>query len=314
MKRQDITLTDSDLLFCSKQTKIRNVDEANRGKQYYFRQADDFQKAISTLHWNSVFILFRGLAAFISTGFAAIDALVLSAVCSLPCTILFLSHYVSNAAASLLVGFAILLVWYSMFFLILHRRHSENASTWVKDRKELLIHFRSTIREHKAKLKQCKAIAKRYCEIEEGIRREIDRKKYCARQEYLKHSETRRLRSIEVDWLDGREFEIFLRDLFMHLGYDDVILTQQSNDKGVDLIVRDGKIKIAIQAKRYSGNVGIDAVQQIHSGCVVYNCHRSVVITNSRFTKQAILTAEKCQCELIDGRKLQEIIRGQRRL
>ena len=47
----------------------------------------------------------------------------------------------------------------------------------------------------------------------------------------------------------GREFEIFMVKLFEKLGYDTTV-TNRSKDYGCDMMLQQGKYRIAVQAKR----------------------------------------------------------------
>ena len=113
-----------------------------------------------------------------------------------------------------------------------------------------------------------------------------------------------------VDKLNGYEFEDFLSELFKSFGFD-VEPTSYSGDYGADIIVKNAYEKMAIQAKNYSGKVGVEAIQQALSGKEYYKCDRAIVITNSYFTKQAIDLATVSKVELIDRNKLIEILEGE---
>ncbi|MFM7315800.1 MAG: restriction endonuclease, partial [bacterium] len=63
----------------------------------------------------------------------------------------------------------------------------------------------------------------------------------------------------EVDEMDGLEFELFIADIFKLKGYT-IETTPVSGDFGVDLILNKNSIKSALQAKRYTGNVGVSAI------------------------------------------------------
>ncbi|WP_448969861.1 restriction endonuclease [Macrococcus capreoli] len=65
--------------------------------------------------------------------------------------------------------------------------------------------------------------------------------------------------------------------------------------------------KIVIQVKRYKSNVGIKAIQEVFSAQHYYNADKSYVVTNSHFTKSAIILASKLNVELIDKKKLNDI-------
>lgn len=107
----------------------------------------------------------------------------------------------------------------------------------------------------------------------------------------------------EIDRMSGAEFENFLKYYFSKLGYRSEV-TQASNDYGADLILNKNKERIVVQAKRYSGKVGISAVQEVISANVYYGGTKPMVVTNSFFTNQAIELASKGNVELWDRNKL----------
>lgn len=103
----------------------------------------------------------------------------------------------------------------------------------------------------------------------------------------------------EVDAMSGLEFEYFLKPLFESKGYMAEV-TQGSGDYGADLVLsRKGK-KTVVQAKCYSSNIGVDAVQQVVAAMPVYHAKNSIVITNRYFTKQAKKLARANHVLLID--------------
>lgn len=113
-----------------------------------------------------------------------------------------------------------------------------------------------------------------------------------------------------LDAMDGISFEHFLTDLFHRLGYKSEA-TQASGDYGVDVLLIDKKgRKIAVQAKHYSGAVGLEAVQQAHTGITYYKAAEGWVVTNSTFTKAAHNLAEAAHIRLIDGTQLRQLIAG----
>ena len=96
----------------------------------------------------------------------------------------------------------------------------------------------------------------------------------------------------ELDQLSGLEFEKFLAGLFRAQGYA-AELTPTSGDYGADLILSKGGQRIAVQAKRYVGSVGVQAVQEALSGQAYYQCHTAWVITTGAFTTNALDLAQK---------------------
>ncbi|MFI4955514.1 MAG: restriction endonuclease, partial [Gammaproteobacteria bacterium] len=101
----------------------------------------------------------------------------------------------------------------------------------------------------------------------------------------------------DIDEMEGTEFENRLKILFENLGYQ-VEHTGRSGDAGVDLIIRKYGQKTAVQAKRYEGHVGVSAVQEVHTGMDYYDCDRAIIVTNSRFTDEALRVAQKTHIKL----------------
>ena len=66
----------------------------------------------------------------------------------------------------------------------------------------------------------------------------------------------------EIDKMNGKAFEDYLTWLFQKMGYK-VSPTPYAGDYGADLIIEKDGIKTAVQAKRYKGKVGIEAIQQV---------------------------------------------------
>ena len=94
----------------------------------------------------------------------------------------------------------------------------------------------------------------------------------------------------DIDMMTGEEFEYFLKDLFIRLGYEAQV-TQLSGDQGADLIVEKDN-RIVIQAKRYSNKVNNSAIQEVIGAKKYYNAKKAMVITNYYFTKSAKELAE----------------------
>ena len=106
---------------------------------------------------------------------------------------------------------------------------------------------------------------------------------------FLNHREHQRLIKsgiLDVDKMTGLEFEHYLKVLFEKLGYQ-VVVTPYVAEFGADLIIVKDNIKTAIQAKRYHGKIGIEAIQQVVAAKARYQCQRAMVVTNSNFTQAA---------------------------
>lgn len=110
----------------------------------------------------------------------------------------------------------------------------------------------------------------------------------------------------EIDKMDGIQFEHYLKLLFKSYGYK-VEVTRAAGDYGADLILMKDK-KIVVQAKRYSKNVGISAIQEVVGSKAHYQADEAWVITNSDFTEAAIKLAQSNGVKLINREKLIELI------
>jgi restriction system protein len=119
------------------------------------------------------------------------------------------------------------------------------------------------------------------------------------RRERVFHGAT--LRSI--DTMDGTQFEEFLAVLFVHLGYR-VQHVGMSHDFGADLVLTLPHHRIVVQAKRYTGNVGIGAIQEALGAVQYYRGTRGMVVTSSGFTESARELAARSGVELWDRQRL----------
>ncbi len=106
-----------------------------------------------------------------------------------------------------------------------------------------------------------------------------------------------------IDKMEGADFEKYLAIKFGEKGYK-VKYTPATGDQGADLIIEKGRKKTAVQAKRYNGSVGNNAVQEVLAGMAYYDCDNALVVTNSKFTPAAVKLADKTNVELWDRKKL----------
>jgi restriction system protein len=111
----------------------------------------------------------------------------------------------------------------------------------------------------------------------------------------------------DIDTMDGIQFEKYLGHLFKSHGYK-VQVTQASGDFGADLIIEKESNRIAVQAKRYSSNVGLKAVQETVASKAHYQATEAWVITNSKFTEQAKQLASSNNVKLFSRNDLVEMI------
>lgn len=91
----------------------------------------------------------------------------------------------------------------------------------------------------------------------------------------------------DVDGMTGVEFEEHVAAKLRRRGFTNVTMTPTTGDYGVDIMARRGGKLYAIQCKRYSGSVGVHAVQEVFSGSKKYKADRAAVVTNSCYTPNA---------------------------
>jgi hypothetical protein len=108
--------------------------------------------------------------------------------------------------------------------------------------------------------------------------------------------------------ISGIDFEHISKSLLEKNGFEDVVVTKASGDYGADVLATKEGVKYAIQCKKYSSKVGVEAVQEVIASKSVYNCHVGVVLTNNYFTPNAKKLAESNGVLLWDANKLQELI------
>lgn len=82
------------------------------------------------------------------------------------------------------------------------------------------------------------------------------------------------------------------------------MVTQATGDFGADLILRRKGKKIAVQAKRYSSNIGISAVQQAVAAKGYYKTDFAMVVTNQYLTPAAVKLAGVKNVRLINRDEL----------
>ncbi|MNW33527.1 Restriction endonuclease [compost metagenome] len=109
------------------------------------------------------------------------------------------------------------------------------------------------------------------------------------------------------DKMDGHQFEKYLGHLFRAQGYKAEV-TQASGDYGADLVLTKNDQRIVVQAKRYSKNVGLKAVQEVYGAVAHYRASSAWVVTNSDYTEQAYKLARSNNVRLINREQLIEMI------
>jgi restriction endonuclease Mrr len=146
-------------------------------------------------------------------------------------------------------------------------------------------------------------------EAEAHERRREAKEELRARQKWVQYHAYMRIE--EVDGMDGRQFERFIKTLFERLDHKNVRETPASGDQGGDLVCDspDNK-KTVVQAKRWQGRVGNSAIMEVLGAMLYYKAEGAFVTTNSTFTKAARdLARLDPRIHLVDRTELAEMIR-----
>lgn len=86
--------------------------------------------------------------------------------------------------------------------------------------------------------------------------------------------------------MDGREFELFIAEMFLRLG-SKVEVTPATRDKGIDLIVDE----IGIECKCYNkASISSPIVLKLMGALQLRGLSKGIIITTSQYTKDAIET------------------------
>ena len=110
------------------------------------------------------------------------------------------------------------------------------------------------------------------------------------------------------------DFEQLVQTLLMAMGFDDVEGTPLGGDGGIDvrgtLVVGDVvSVRMAVQAKRWQGNVGVPIVQQVRGSLGAHE--QGLIITTSDFSKSARREAQRpdaAPVALMNGQQLAALL------
>jgi len=115
--------------------------------------------------------------------------------------------------------------------------------------------------------------------------------------------------------MDPYLFEYLINDLLEAMGYQDVEVTQQSGDRGVDVVgtVQFGitTVREVVQVKRQQGTISRPKLDQLRGALPYHEAIRGTIITLGRFSKQckeSALFAGAAPITLIDGDRLLDLL------
>lgn len=110
-------------------------------------------------------------------------------------------------------------------------------------------------------------------------------------------------------------FEHITRDLLEAMGYEDVVVTKESGDKGVDVVanVQFGITTVTevVQVKRQQGNIGRPILDQLRGALPYHQAIRGTLITLGTISKgcrKGALFPGAAPITLIDGEKLIDLL------
>jgi restriction system protein len=115
--------------------------------------------------------------------------------------------------------------------------------------------------------------------------------------------------------MDPYLFESLIKDLLEAMDYEDVVVTKQSGDKGVDVIANYEfgitQIREVVQVKRHQGSITRPILDQLRGALPYHQAIRGTIITLGKFAqgcKDAALFPGAAPITLIDGDKLIELM------
>jgi len=119
-------------------------------------------------------------------------------------------------------------------------------------------------------------------------------------------------RSLEdLRQLSWQEFEVIVGEAFRRLGYSVLETGQGGPDGGVDLALTRAGQRFLVQCKQYrSSQVGVTVVREIYGVVAARKATGAIVVTTGHFTKDAVGFARTLPIQLIDGVKLEAMVRG----
>jgi restriction system protein len=132
-------------------------------------------------------------------------------------------------------------------------------------------------------------------------------------QEY-NQSQREKLRK-KLQTIDPFLFEHLVRDLLEQMGYEDVQVTRQTGDQGIDVKgtfrVGISTITEVVQVKRHQSNISRPILDQLRGSLHYYNAIRGTIITTSKFTKECLKSAfseKAAPISLIDSELLLDLL------
>ena len=120
-----------------------------------------------------------------------------------------------------------------------------------------------------------------------------------------------------ADALDGmrwQEFEMLVGEAFRQQGFQVLEAGNGGADGGIDLVLskpaQNGREKYLVQCKQWRAwKVGVDVVRELYGVMAARGAAGGFVVTSGRFTSEAARFAEGRNLTLVDGSRLQSMLR-----
>ena len=139
-----------------------------------------------------------------------------------------------------------------------------------------------------------------------GIEQQIEAIQKKVRQDLRKHLLS----------MPPQKFEELIRSLLEEMGFEETETTQYVNDKGIDVrgVLKTNQLtamKVVIQAKRWTNNVGSVPVRNLRGSLRMVDGEQGIIFTPSDFTPEAKAEAQsegKMPITLINGNQLIDLL------
>jgi restriction system protein len=110
--------------------------------------------------------------------------------------------------------------------------------------------------------------------------------------------------------MSWRDFERLVGEVFRRQGFTVSGFGGQGPDGGVDLGLTKNGQRYLVQCKHWrKRQVGVTVVRELNGVVSAQGAHGGFVVTGGEFSREAREFANSCDIKLIDGRKLEELIR-----
>lgn len=120
------------------------------------------------------------------------------------------------------------------------------------------------------------------------------------------------LTRVQSNYIKGHRFEEKCYSIFRGLGYKNVELGPCSRDGGLDITMEEinkygNSIKIGVECKNISGNVGRPVIQKLYSAALEYGLNEAWIVTTRDFSKDAYECAYSLNTKFSRGPKIKLI-------